>query len=164
VIQYVNVSATDSLSFVPNAFTVLPGASVHLAVTQLSSFNHTFTLSSVANATIPSGDSTAQLYAYFRAHPPIVNLTLGTTAGKVFHQNFTAPAVGTYEFVCLVHFADGMTGTMTVSAAAPGPSPAVVVPLVDVGAGAGVAVVAIVAGVLLVRRRRRQPPEPDPFA
>jgi len=130
-----------------------------LAVTQLASFNHTFTLSSVPNATIPAGDSTSQLYSYLHAHPPIVNLSLGSTPGKVFDKTFTAPTVGTYEFICIVHFAERMQGTMTVSSSShssTSPS-AVTVPPFDIALAAGVAVVVIAAVVVVVLIRRRDP-------
>jgi plastocyanin len=110
----VSIMATSSWSFQPNTFTVTPGDTVHLVVTQLASFLHTFTLSSVANYDFPSSSTSADLSSYFTAHPPIVNLTLGSTAGVRFYANFTAPGPGSYEFVCLqpTHFAAGMYGHM----------------------------------------------------
>jgi len=160
--EYVNVSATSSFSFVPSSFTVEPGATVHLAVTQLANgINHTFTLNSVRNATIPSGDSESQLYTYFHAHPPLVNLTLGTTAGKVFTKTFTAPAVGTYQFICIVHFADGMEGTMTVSTTPPSSSSTTPVSPLELGLGLGITAV-VVAAVVVVVLVRRHPREPEP--
>lgn len=151
----VNITATGDLSFVPSSFTVLPGETVHLIVTQAADFEHTFTLSSLANFTIPSTDSPSELAAFFNAHAPLVNLSLGSTAGTQHTANFTAPAtMGTYEFVCLIHFPQ-MIGVMTDSSASPSTSGGGGLSVAEiVGIGAGVAVVVIAAVVLVVRRRR----------
>jgi plastocyanin len=155
---FVNITATESLSFSPNSFTVAPGQVVHLVVTQGADFAHTFTLSSVVNATIPSSDTPSQVAAFFNAHPPIANLSLGSTAGAQVPFTFTAPTtLGAYEFVCLIHF-PSMIGTMTVSTASPpgsgGTSPS---PLEYVALGLVAAVVVIGAVVLAARRRRKSP-------
>lgn len=113
--DYVNVTATGTLSFVPSSFSVFPGATVHLRVTQGANFLHTFTLSSVANTSVPS-------IGWFSTHPPLVNLSLGTTAGNVSVATFVAPAVGTYEFVCEKHY-PSMKGSMTSTSASPAPPP-----------------------------------------
>jgi plastocyanin len=149
----IDVTATSDISFVPNSFTVSPGESVTLVVTQGANFAHTFTLSSVVNFTIPSSDTTAQLDQFLAAHPPLVNLSLGTSAGA----QFTAPAAqGTYEFVCLVHF-PAMTGVMTDSSSTPSSGGSTVSTTEIVVIGAVVAVVAIAAVVLALRRGRRPP-------
>ena len=152
----VNITATSDLSFVPDSFTVLPGETVHLIVTQAADFEHTFTLSSVANFTLPSSDTPGEVAAFFDAHAPLVNLSLGSTAGSVHSVTFTAPSTpGTYEFVCLVHFPE-MTGVMSDSAATPtgsgngGLSTSEVIAIVAV-----VAAVLIAAAVFVVRRRHR---------
>ncbi len=156
---FVNITATSSLTFVPSQFTVVPGAAVHLIVTQGSTFTHTFTLSPLANYTIPTTDSPTQLYAFFQAHPPLVNLTLGPTAGVRYYANFTAPPAGTYEFVCEQHF-PGMKGTMTSSTPASstgsGSPSSLPLPLVGAVAGAGAIVLATVALVVTRRRRLRR--------
>jgi plastocyanin len=163
--EFVNISATSALSFVPDAFTVLPGATVHLVVTQMADFAHTFTLSPAANVTIPSSDSSAQLTAFFQTHPPIVNLSLGSTPGQEFFANFTAPStLGSYEFVCLIHFPT-MFGTMTVatsSASSPASSSPSTIELVALGV---VVLLVVVAAVWVIRRRRtrsREGPPPAP--
>jgi plastocyanin len=155
--EFVNISATGALSFVPDSFSVLPGAPVHLVVTQMADFDHTFTMSPAVNVTIPSSDTSAQLHAFFNAHPPIVNLSLGSTVGHESFANFTAPTtLGAYEWVCLIHFPT-MFGIMTVANSPPssgnGSSPPTV-ELVAVGAVVGIVVV---VGVLLAwgRSRRR---------
>ena len=155
-VEDISISATSALRFVPSSFSVTPGATVHLTVTQDASVNHTFTLSSVRNATIPSSDSMSQLYDYFHNNSPIVNITLGTTTGKVFTRTFTAPAVGKYEFVCIVHFSDGMTGTMT-STTSPGSPSTIYLSPVDIALIGLTAVVAVVAVIVVLFYRRRPP-------
>jgi plastocyanin len=152
-----NITATPTFSFVPNTFTVAPGATVHLVVTQAADFNHTFTLSSAVNVTIPSSDTPSELAAFFNAHPPLVNLSLGSTAGSQHDATFTAPrGAGTYEFVCLIHFPT-MIGVMTDSNSTPaGSSPSGLTTLELVGIGAVIAVV-LIAGVVVLARRRRPP-------
>ena len=155
---FLNVSTTESISFAPNVLSVQPGQSVHLIVTQLADFNHTFTLSPLANFTFPATDTTGDLDAFFATHVPLVNLSLGSTMGVKFYANFTAPAVGTYEFVCLEtdHFAQGMHGELDsgtpggAGASSPSYTLYLVVGVVGV-------VLIIVAAALLVRRRPKPP-------
>jgi plastocyanin len=155
-VDTVDMSALTQLSFSPDSFTVAPGELVDLVITQMADFNHTFTLSSSVNVTIPSSDSPADLYAYLSAHPPLVNVSLGSVVGEKYYRNVTAPAVtGTYEFLCEIHF-PSMIGVMTVSSGSSpssgssGPSTAELA-----GVGAAVAGVAIVGVVLAIRRGRR---------
>jgi len=168
--DYINVSATGAFSFDPASFSVYPGATVHLKVSQDTSVEHTFTLSPVPNGTIPSSDTTPELDSYFHSHSPLVNLSLGATAGLAYYRNFTAPAtVGTYEFVCLYHFASyGMHGTMTVTRSAAtgsGPGTPSLSPVELAGvAAAGIVVLAAVAVGLLRRRRSLREARPAPRA
>lgn len=156
-LEFVNISATSDLSFVPDSFAVAPGAMVRLAVTQLADFDHTFTLSPVANLTISPSSTPAQLAAFFEAHPPIVNLNLGSTPGERYFANFTAPStLGAYEFVCTIHF-PSMTGVMTVastpSSSGGGSSPNNLEVIVI---GAVVALVVILGGLAVWLRARRR--------
>ena len=166
--ENLSISTTSSFSFVPSQVTVTPGALVHLVVTQAANFAHSFVLSSVANFTIPSADTAAQLFAFFNAHPPIVNLTIPGTVGAQVVKDFSAPAVGTYEFVCLVsgHFQSGMFGFLVSTTNSGGSSSSSsglpVSPLV-LGAVAGVVAV-VVVGVLVARRRSRRLPPQTPGA
>ena len=157
---FVNLTATASLSFVPAEIGVPAGAAVHLRILQAANFEHTFTLSSVANYTFPTADSQADLYAYFAAHPPLVNLSLGSVPGVYHYANFTAPSPGTYEFVCLVqgHFESGMHGVLTSSSggASSGSSSALSF-TVYLLIGVGVAVVVAVLAGLVLRRGPSRP-------
>lgn len=153
---FLNVSATPSLSFVPTTLSVEPGQSVHLIVTQLATFNHTFTLSSVANFTFPSTDTTSDLDAFFATHAPLVNLSLGPTMDAKYYANFTAPPQGSYEYVCLQngHFTAGMHGELEsgISSGSGGAASATLLYLVLPGV---VILVVLVAFVLLFLRRNR---------
>lgn len=165
--EFVNVSATSSLSFAPDSFTVLPGASVHLVVTQLANFNHTFTLSPAANVTIPTSDSPGQVTAFFQAHPPIVNLSLGSVVGGRFFANFSAPTtLGTYEFICLIHF-PAMFGSMTVASSLPGGSTGTSpssLEILGIGVGLGIVLIGAVLVLFNRARHRSQPNRPAPPA
>ncbi len=155
-VDYVNLSANPGLTWTPNHFVVYPGSLVHLVVTQNSSFEHTFDLSSVANYTFPSSDSSSDLATFFSTNPPLVNLTLGSgVLGHKYYANFTAPAVGTYEYVCSVHF-PGMTGVMTSEIPAPSPPPPSggSTPVLYWVAGGIVAVIVVIGVVVALRRGR----------
>jgi len=152
------VDATSALSFTPSTLSVTPGQLVELEVTQLANFNHTFVLSSVANETIPVSDSTAQLDAFFNAHPPIVNLSLGEVVGTTTFANFTAPPIGTYEFVCQIpgHFQSGMHGVLdsgTGGSSSSGLSSTTLLALAAI-----VIVVVVVIAAVAVRRRAPKTP------
>ncbi len=151
----VTIDATTDLTFVPSSFSVYPGAMVHLKLVQQASTAHTFNLSSDRNATIPTGDTTSEVEAFLQAHGVFVQHNLGSVPGNTTYLNFTAPGVGTYEYVCVLHFSDGMRGVMTSTRGTP-PSPsALPVPPVDLAIFGGV-VIAIVALVLFLLRPGRQ--------
>ncbi|MGI0131672.1 MAG: cupredoxin domain-containing protein [Thermoplasmata archaeon] len=154
-IEFINVSATGQLAFSPSQFTVPPGATVHLTVLQLSNFAHTFTLSPAANVTIPASDNASQLTQFFHAHPPIVNLSMGSTPNVPYSVTFTAPSPGTYEFVCLIHFANGMVGEMTTSNGGTSSESTIGLPYVLILAAV---VVVVVVGAFAVAWRRRARP------
>ncbi len=156
----ISVQATSALAFVPDVLDVVTGALVQLVVIQEASIPHTFVLSPVANFTIPANDTSAQLFAYFDAHPPLVNLSLPGTPGARAYANFTAPSVGTYEFVCEIpgHFQSGMHGTLVSSASAPSSGTSTpFTPTVLIVLGVAVAVVGTGSGLALWRRSRRSP-------
>lgn len=156
---FLNVSTTETVLFAPDTLSVQPGQAVHLVVTQLADFNHTFVLSPVANFTFPTTDTTADLDAFFAAHPPLVNLSLAPTMGTKYYANFTAPPIGNYEYVCLVsgHFASGMHGELASGTSGTGSGSAAPTALYALIAVVVVIVVALV-GVMWVRSRRRRAP------
>ncbi|MCI4348832.1 MAG: hypothetical protein L3J93_01240 [Thermoplasmata archaeon] len=160
-IDYVNVSATEQTLFTPSQVAVTPGDLVRLTITQLADFNHTFTLSPLANFTFTSSNTSADLSAFFHAHPPLVNLSLGSVPGKKSYANFTAPPKGSYEFVCLEngHFRQGMHGELLSGVAAPAN---VVTPITTLDVTiAGAIALGLAVGILaVVKMRRRVPPAP----
>ena len=163
---FLNLSATSTPGFFPNTLTVSPGAPVKLKITQAADFDHTFTLSPVANYTFPLSDQTADLYAFFNAHPPLVNVSLGPTVGAVYWANFTAPSVGTYEFVCEMpgHFSSGMYGTLVSTNGDTGGSggSSFFTPTTELLL-AFVIVILVVAGIVIAWRGQRRPPAtPNP--
>lgn len=163
---FLNLSATSLPDFVPSTLQVTPGAPVVLKITQEANFAHTFTLSSVANYTIPASDTNDQLTAFFTLHQPLINLSLGSVPGSVTYANFTAPPVGTYEFVCLSpgHFQLGMHGTLVSGTSGGGGSSSSISPLVLALIAVLVVVVVAIAVVLMVRRRKSPPAATPPPA
>ncbi len=157
LVDNLSVNATSLLSFVPNQLTVYPGALVHLVVIQLANFAHTFVLSPVANVTIPTNDTPTQLYAFFNLHPPLVNLSLPATVGARVYANFTAPPVGSYEFVCEIpgHFQGGMYGELVSTTSSSGGSSSSPL-LLEIGVGVIVVIAAALVAAALLRRRARR--------
>jgi len=154
---FVNVTTTEAVTFVPSSFTVPPGSTVHLIVTQAADFNHTFTLSPVTDFAFASTAGDSDLATFFAAHTPLVNLSLGHVPGSKHYVNFTAPAAGSYEFVCLEsgHFASGMHGTMDASAASSSSGSSF--PWALVAGVVGVVIVVAVVAVVLMRRKPKAP-------
>lgn len=108
-----NVSAFDSLTFVPNTLSAPTGSTVDFSVTE-EGHGHTFTLDGCSNdsqvvvgVALPTSDSCL-------TNGTITNLNLGSTVGAVINSGpITLPSkAGTYWFVCTVpgHFAAGMYG------------------------------------------------------
>lgn len=154
----VMLQTTTSFSYEPSTFTVAPGASVEVIVTQMTSVGHTFTIVDAVNATIPSSDTTEEMLAYIQLHGTIANQSIPATLGSLTTINFTAPSVqGAYEFLCEIHF-PVMVGQMLVSSSAPpaGSSSSGLSTTEWIAIGAVVAVV-VVAGVVVGARRRRPP-------
>lgn len=166
-IEDVDISTEYAFEFLPPQVTVTAGDTIDLVVTQADDIPHTFTLSSVRNYTIPNSYNTSQLYAFFNAHPPLVNLSLPSTVGAQAYANFTAPAVGAYEFVCEIpgHFEEGMYGFMdsTNQTHPSSGTSATSFPLstLELGVIAGVVLI-VVVGVAVAWRRSRSKRVPPP--
>lgn len=162
-VDSVTVRTTTHFSFVPDQIVVVPGALVQLEVIQGDVTPHTFVLLSVANFSLPTSDTPAQVFAFLNAHHPLVNLSIPGTVGAQVFDNFTAPALGTYEFLCEIagHFQSGMfgflySGTSPPSSGAGGFN--FLDPLVLGGLAGGLVVVVVIVVVVLRLRSRRAPP------
>jgi len=170
-VEDVAISTEYAFEFLPPQVTVTAGDTIDLVVTQADDIPHTFTLSSVVNYTIPNTYTTSQLYAFFNAHPPLVNLSLPPTVGAEAFANFTAPPVGTYEFVCEIqgHFEEGMYGFLTTSnqghTSTGSSSTSFPLSTLEIGVIVVVAAVIVVGVALTWRRSRKKAPEsPSPGA
>ena len=175
-VEWLNVTTSDTLTFgIAAPSEVTPGDTVHLVVTNLGSDPHTFTLSSVQGYVFASTASTSDLQSYFALNPPLVNLSIPGSVGAVVTTNFTAPAYGEYEYVCLEpgHFASGMSGILgsgepgTTTALDTGPGTPV---FIISGTIVGLVIMALVLGFVLGKRRGSEdemPPErlgyPEPL-
>jgi plastocyanin len=111
-VDNVQIQVGAQFAFSPDSFQVTPGDQVHLSVLQTDGLPHTFTLANSTDFSFSLSNSSSDLYAFFHAHPPLVNLTMPPRSGAVEYANFTAPPLGYYEYVCLVpgHFQAGMSG------------------------------------------------------
>jgi uncharacterized cupredoxin-like copper-binding protein len=123
-----NVTATDTPSFVPHGLSAVAGTRATFSVENAGSFPHTFSLFGAANDTIPQNSTPTQLDALFARSGTTVNLTVapGTTA----NATFAIPASwvgGSFEFVSLVpyQFQAGMFGFLNVTSASSGGSYAI---------------------------------------
>ncbi len=119
-----HVNLTDTPSFDPRFLTVAEGATVTLDLHNNGSYSHSFTLSSVANRTLNSSWTPAQLDANFSAHPPQTgaNITLAPGGMATVNLTYGASYAGdSFEFVSLVpyQFQDGMWGFLNVSLNSP---------------------------------------------
>lgn len=168
-VVFLNISATETLAFTPSTVNVAPGQSVHLVVTQLADFYHSFTLSPLPNFTFSSSATAANVTQFFAAHPPLVDMNLSQTKGSRHYANFTAPGVGSYEFLCTAygatHFQQGMFGTLVSSSAStssPSTSPSWLIPVLVVIIV--VVIVAVIAGVVMMRRKPKAPTPAPPGA
>lgn len=174
--ETMTVTVGTAFSFAVSPQTVTPGDTVTVQIVQTDDVEHTFTLSSVANYTIPASDSASDLAAFFAQHPPLVNVTI--PAGQAtLSATFTAPPLGVYEYVCLIpgHFQAGMSGLLGSGVQPAGSTAAPTGPGWQVfligGTIATLVVVALVLGFVLGRRRgsvHEMPPErlgyPEPPA
>lgn len=90
-VQQVTLVVNDKFRFDPSTITVHPGKVTITLVHKGSGAPHDFSVDG------HPGDNV-----------PLVR------AGGTQSQTFTAPAPGTYRFVCTLHVAQGMTGTLVV--------------------------------------------------
>jgi uncharacterized cupredoxin-like copper-binding protein len=157
-VRLTDQTAGAGLAFVPGILqanaTGYP-VTIDIAVANLGSTAHTWTLVPQADVNLTPGNFSS----YFQAHPAAANVNVPTTPGTVVWANFTVPKAGVYQFLCEIpgHFAAGMVGDLYVGIPAPAPaatlSDALVEPILLVGAGAliGVGVVLAAAASLVGR-------------
>ena len=100
------VNATDAPPyFSPGNLTVVEGVPTEVVVHNLGSFDRTFTLSKVANFTIPRSDSPQALDAFFAANGSFANVSIPAGATAYANLSFpTADAGSAFEFVSLVPY------------------------------------------------------------
>jgi plastocyanin len=165
------VTVSDLLKFTPDQISATPGVTVSLVVQQLGTTGHTFTLSSVtvaAGGSLGANTTPAQVYAFVRAHPPTLNLSIPATMGAKVRATFVAPPAGVYEYFCTVpsHVQSGMHGLLYSGVAPPSPSSANNTASMGEFVISGAILVLVVIGIALgfvVGRRRgsvhEMPPE-----
>ncbi len=173
-VDWLNVTVNNQYQF--NVVTspagpaeITPGDTVRVQVEQLGSDVHTFTLSPTAGFSFPSSDQTSDLVTYFDTNTPLISLNVSPTQGSFVYGNFTAPAYGEYEYVCLEegHFTLGMFGFLgsgepgTGSTGTPYNGPGAPV-FIIVGVITGLVIIALVLGFVVGKRRGSEdemPPE-----
>lgn len=167
-VEWLNVTTSSALQFTVSTDQVTPGDLVHVVVTQVGDLpyiTHTFTLSPTAGYVFPVTDGASDLLSYFSHHAPLVNVEVGTGPGP-YYGNFTAPALGQYEYVCTQagHFPtmSGLLGSGEAggsTAANTGPGAAV---FLIVGVITALVIIALVLGFVVGKRRGshdEMPPE-----
>ncbi|MCI4325496.1 MAG: plastocyanin/azurin family copper-binding protein [Thermoplasmata archaeon] len=165
-VQLTEQTSGAGLAFVPAALganaTTFP-VTIDIAVSNLGSTGHTWSLVGLPNVNLTPGNFTT----FFQAHPSPASVDVPTTPGQVVWANFTIPQAGVYQYLCEIpgHFAAGMFGYLYVGVPVPAsvapPSTAIVEPLLLAGAGAllGVGILlALVASLV----GRIPPPAPKP--
>lgn len=118
---YLNL--TDKPAFKPRAIGAAPGMKVSILLHNSGTLEHSFTLSNQSGKLVPSSDDPAQLYAYFAAHPPIVNVSAAPGTNDTW-ANFTVAgnaSFDSFEFVSVVpyQFQAGMWGYLNISSSLP---------------------------------------------
>lgn len=103
----ITITGDDAFVYDPNQFSVATGAEVELTFQNIGGLDHNWMLVTEDTDVLTVTETDA--YAGINAGM----LTGGSE--KVF--TFTAPAAGTYKYVCTVagHAAGGMVGTLTVT-------------------------------------------------
>jgi plastocyanin len=163
----ISISA-NNFFFSPNSLGPLAvGSNITLTLHQLASTGHTFTLSSLANYTLPAQASASNLTTFFTTHPPVVNVSLNGTVGETHVVTFALHTTGFYEFLCLVggHFQSGMFGFLgygvTPPNALPETGPGAPVFIIG-GTIVGLVILALVLAFVIGRRegaKHEMPPE-----
>ncbi len=112
------VNLTDAPAFAPRYLSVPAGDNISIDFHNTGNYSHSFTLSSVANATLNSSWTPTQLNANFTAHPPLANTTFAPNASGWVNLTFAAgEATDSFEFASIVpyQFQAGMWGWLNVT-------------------------------------------------
>jgi uncharacterized cupredoxin-like copper-binding protein len=114
----ITVNATDQPAFDPSTIVGTAGTTLTLSVHNAGAYPHTFTISAVANFTIPAAWSPAQLDAFFAANGSLVNLSLAPGSTAVANLSLPLSDAGdTFQIVSLTpyQFQSGMAGSFQVA-------------------------------------------------
>jgi uncharacterized cupredoxin-like copper-binding protein len=112
-----SVNLTDAGTFSPDALTAVAGSTVTFALRNTGAYDHSFTLSKVANLTLNRSWSPSQLYMFFASNAS-ENVTLAPGASSNVTLGIPATwASGSFEFVSIVpyQFQAGMLGFLNVT-------------------------------------------------
>ncbi len=102
-----DVNLTDAPSFDPKYLAIGAGATLTIDLDNVGAYNHTFTLSSVPNATINTSLSPTGLDGYFTNHTPQAgaNVSLAPGGMATVVLTYTTADIGdSFEFVSLVPY------------------------------------------------------------
>jgi len=113
-----SVNLTDAPAFAPRYLSVVAGGNISIHFHNVGSYSHSFTVSSLANATLNSSWTPTQLDANFTAHAPLANTTFAAGASGWVNLTFTArEATDSFEFASIVpyQFQAGMWGWLNVT-------------------------------------------------
>ena len=117
------VNLTDAPSFSPRYLTAPAGASVSIHLTNVGSFDHTFTLAAKPNVALSPTLTPAELYSYFQQNGSLANVSVAPGAAAWANLTFNASlGLSSFEFVSVVpyQFQAGMWGLLNLSATGPG--------------------------------------------
>ena len=110
-VSYVNITTTNSFTFVPNTIEVNSRTVDIIISNPGGDVGHTFTLSSLVNQTAPPPSDT-NWPSYFVWPNLYADRTVNESA--VVYVNVTFSAVGAYQFICRPHYPLGMQGEIYV--------------------------------------------------
>jgi uncharacterized cupredoxin-like copper-binding protein len=112
------ITTSDAAAFVPDSIHATAPQTVALRLENTGSYAHTFTLSRNGSEVFPGNWSPSQLYGYFSAHPPLVNVSMPAHSNTSVNISVNASmAGGHFEFVSVVpyQFQAGMWGFLNVT-------------------------------------------------
>lgn len=151
----VSIQTTSSFGFDPASPTV-NSLTVAFTVSNPTTTEHTFTLSSRVNETAPTGTTTSNASGSYFSWPDLLaDKVLNSTGTVTFTVTF--PTWGSYQFICRIHYPT-MQGSIDVVPASTSSGGSSVPPWTDVVVL--VVLVAVLGVAVVVVRRRRRPQGP----